>query len=212
MFIVSVSILLFGLAMVLGTLFIELSPITRMMLTMLGACLASMSIPLMAISRWYHKASAEEAIVRTGSGGIKVIVDGGILVLPTLHKLIRVPLSVRKLVFDLTGTDGLVTKDKSQFDVHSEFYVRVGATPEQVLNASRLFGEQSAVDNVFEDMMRTKLVNVMRSVAAKYDQAELNSDGEVFSSSVNELVSKNIEQDGLILETAAISKTPIIGI
>jgi uncharacterized membrane protein YqiK len=121
-------------------------------------------------------------------------------------------LNVRKLVIDLAGTDGLVTKDKSQFDVHSEFYVRVGATPEQVLNASRLFGEQSAVDNVFEDMMRTKLVNVMRSVAAKYNLAELNSDGEVFSSSVNELVSKNIEQDGLILETVAISKTPIIGI
>jgi len=205
-----VLLLIVGLAMLVGPFFVLVPMLTRLLLMLVGTVTTAMSMIFLMISRWYHKASSDEAIVRTGSDGVKVIIDGGILVLPTLHKSMRVPLKVRKIAFDLAGADGLVTKDKLKSDMHSEFYLRVGATPEQVLNASRLFGEQA--DDVFDEMVRVKLVSAMRSVAAKYGLAELNSDGEAFSGSVKELVAKNIEQDGLILEAAAISKMPIIGI
>ena len=204
--------ILLGLAMVIAPFFFELAIMTRLLLTMVGMLTTVFGLNLVLINQWYRKASADEAIVRTGSGGTKVVIDGGILVLSFLHKMIRVPLKARKIAFDLAGSDGLVTKDKQTFDVHSEFYVRVGATPEQVEKASRLFGEQSSSDNVFEDMVRVKLINALRSVAGKYDQAVLSSDGEAFAASVKELVVKEIEPDGLVLETTAISKMPIIGI
>ena len=37
---------------------------------------------MIAFARWYQKAAADEAIIRTGSGGQRVTIDGGILAIP----------------------------------------------------------------------------------------------------------------------------------
>ena len=52
---------------------------------------------LVIITRLYRKASADEAFVRTGQGGNKVIIDGGCLVIPVLHEVIPVTLRTYKL-------------------------------------------------------------------------------------------------------------------
>ncbi|HEX4447036.1 MAG TPA: hypothetical protein VH044_09875, partial [Polyangiaceae bacterium] len=44
------------------------------------------------ISRCYRRCGADEALVRTGSGGNKVVIGGGVLVFPVIHQLLRVSL------------------------------------------------------------------------------------------------------------------------
>lgn len=199
---------LLGLAMVVGGL---LNPTglpwaTQTVLAVTGAILLVISFFITLITQLYQKASAEEAIVRTGMGGSKVIIDGGCMVIPVVHKVTRVSLKVIKLMCIREASDALITKDYLRSDVHSEFYMRVGATPEQVLNAARSFGEQSGTEEAIDSKVGEKLISALRSVAAKHDLAELHSDRESFAIAVQELVAKEIEPNGLTLETVTISR------
>src|SRR5438128_1443763 len=57
--------------------------------TVLGAIMASMS--------FYRRTSAAMAIVRTGYGGNKVVLDGGAIVWPMLHRILEINLRTMKL-------------------------------------------------------------------------------------------------------------------
>lgn len=202
-----ILMMIVGLAMVIGPFFYHLpSFMSQLILTILGAVLIIVSFVITLITQLYQKASAEEALVRTGMGGSKVIIDGGTLVIPVVHRLTRVSLKVIKLMCVREGPDALITRDYLRADVHSEFYMRVGATPEQVLNAARSFGEQSGQEDAIDNKVGEKLISALRSVAAKHELAELHSDRESFAIAVQELVAKEIEPNGLILETVTISR------
>lgn len=198
--------LLLGLAMIIGPFFYKVPVMSQIILTGVGVFLLAVSFIVTLITQLYQKASAEESLVRTGLGGSKVIIDGGSLVVPVVHRLTKVSLKVIKLTCVREGPDALITKDYLRADVHSEFYMRVGATPEQVLNAARSFGEDSGAEESIDNKVGHKLISALRSVAAKHELAELHSDRESFASAVQELVAKEIEPNGLTLETVTISR------
>ncbi|MHB0998008.1 MAG: flotillin family protein [Armatimonadota bacterium] len=195
-----------GLGMLATPLFVEVGNFEKIILSGFGLFLFVVGIVIWAYSSLYQKTSAEEALVRTGSGGSKVVIDGGTMVWPIVHKVTRVSLKVIKLTSVREGQDALITKDYLRADVHSEFYMRVGATPEQVLNAARSFGAESGQEDAIDNKVGDKLISALRSVAAKHELAELHSDRESFAIAVQELVSKEIEPNGLILETVTISR------
>lgn len=204
----AVLFMVLGLAGVGAALWpqLELSALSRGILLFAGLALLVLAAVWAIVTNLYQKASAEEALVRTGWRGAKVIIDGGVVVVPVFHKLTRVSLKVIKLMCVREGPDALITKDYLRSDVHSEFYMRVGATDEQVLNAARSFGEQSGTEDAIDNTVGEKLISALRSVAAKHELAELHSDRESFASAVQELVAKEIEPNGLILETVTISR------
>lgn len=201
-----VLMMLIGLGMVFGPFFYLVPAVSRMILTIVGVGLIMFSFLVTLFTQLYQKTSAEESLVRTGMGGSKVVIDAGTMVVPILHKVTRVSLKVIKLTCVREGPDALITKDYLRADVHSEFYMRVGATPEQVLNAARSFGEESGEEESIDNKVGHKLISALRSVAAKHELAELHSDRESFASAVQELVAKEIEPNGLILETVTISR------
>lgn len=201
-----VIMFLMGLGMIGLPFFHDVPTTSKGLFWIGGAVLVAVSFVLMAVSSWYQRASAEEALVKTGMGGSKVIIDGGVLLFPVVHRITRVSLKVIKLTCVREAQDALITRDYLRADVHSEFYMRVGATPEQVLNAARSFGEESWNEEKIDEKVSQKLISALRSVAAKHELAELHSDRESFASAVQELVAKEIEPNGLILETVTISR------
>ncbi len=46
-----------------------------------------MVVIISVFNRFYHKGSREKALIRTGAGGQKIVLDGGCLVLPFLHQV-----------------------------------------------------------------------------------------------------------------------------
>src|SRR6202161_1906544 len=77
------------------------------------------------ISRCYRRCGADEALVRTGSGGNKVGIGGGVLVFPVIHQLLRVSLRSVKLIVERSGKNALVTGDKIKANVTTEIYIKV---------------------------------------------------------------------------------------
>src|SRR6187200_1724597 len=90
-----------------------------------GAVLSAMVILGLILARMYRRASKEVSFVRTGFGGQKVIVNGGALVFPVLHEIIRVNMNTLRLEVSRAKQQALITRDRMRVDVQAEFYVRV---------------------------------------------------------------------------------------
>ncbi len=74
-------------------------------------------------ARLYRRASAEQAFVRTGLGGQKVVMSGGAIVMPIFHEIIPINMNTLKLEVSRSTIDSLITKDRMRVDVVVAFWI-----------------------------------------------------------------------------------------
>ncbi|MBB5223184.1 putative membrane protein YqiK [Amaricoccus macauensis] len=65
--------------------------------------LAGLVAVSLILARLYRRATKEIALVKTGLGGRKVVMDGGIVVLPLFHEIARVNMNTLHLPVSRTG-------------------------------------------------------------------------------------------------------------
>lgn len=159
-----------------------------------------------AIKNFYIKPSANEAYVLTGMGGRKVLIDQGGLFIPIVQQMVPVSLETMKLDVERIGQDALITKDNLRVDVKGEFYIKVLPDQGDVINAARSLGEKSVNSESVSDLVFEKLVSALRSVAATKDLVDIHGQRDEFASAVQELVTSDLEQNGLTLESVTISR------
>lgn len=174
--------------------------------TITGAALLLVAGIMAVVTRLYQKTKASEAFVRTGAGGVKVIRDGGAIIVPFVHELIRVSLQTLKLNVSRDNEDALITQDKLRADVHAEFFVRVQPDKESILQASRSFGERMSDATAVKALVEDKLVSALRTAAASKTLEQLNSERDEFLTEVMKLVAEDLKNNGLVLETVTISR------
>ena len=75
------------------------------------------------LNRFYVKASREIALVRTGLGGQRVVLDGGVLGLPIVHKVSEINMRTVRLEVERAGERSIITQDRLRIDATAEFYV-----------------------------------------------------------------------------------------
>lgn len=206
-----ILILLFGLGLMAGPLLASslghpLSGMAAALMTISGAALELVSGTLLIITRLYVKTKASEAFVRTGMGGMKVIQDGGALVIPVIHQTVKVSLETLRLDVGREGPDALITSDKLRADVRAEFYVRVQPDEESIRNAARSLGDRMGDAASVRGLVEDKLVSALRTVAATKNLEELNIERDRFMEQVMQIVTPDLAHNGLTLETATISK------
>ena len=73
------------------------------------------------IAMFYKKIPQGEAIIRTGFGGTKVASDKGMYVVPVLHKVEVMDISVKKIEIERLQKDGLICKDNMRADIKVAF-------------------------------------------------------------------------------------------
>src|SRR5262245_10875434 len=127
-----IVLFLFALALIVGPLAANLrgtplGALTSTIMTASGIGLAVFAGTLMVITRLYMKTKASEAFVRTGMGGMRVIKDGGSLVIPVIHQIVKISLQTLRLDAGREGPDALITKDKLRAHIKAEHHVRVRA-------------------------------------------------------------------------------------
>ncbi len=94
-------------------------------------------------ARLYHRASAEQAFVRTGLGGQKVVMSGGAIVMPIFHEIIPINMNTLKLEVSRSTIDSLITKDRMRVDVVVAFFVRVKPSVEGIATAAQTLGQRT---------------------------------------------------------------------
>jgi len=183
-----------------------LGTLSSSIMTVSGIVLAVLSGTLMIITKLYVKTKASEAFVRTGMGGMKVIKDGGSIVIPVIHQTVRVPLRSFRLEVLREGGDALLTKDKLRADMKAEFFVRVQPDDDSIKNAARSYGEHMDDERYVAKLVEDKLVSALRTVAATKTLEELNTDRDSFVKLVQDGVTTDLTHNGLTLEGVTISK------
>tara|TARA_R110000787_G_scaffold241920_1_gene348071 strand:- start:523 stop:2151 length:1629 start_codon:yes stop_codon:yes gene_type:complete len=161
---------------------------------------------ILFLSRYYRKATREISVVRTGQGGQKVVLDGGCLALPFLHKVAEVNMRTSKLDIERVGPKSIITKDRLRVDVGAEFYVRVQASIEGVATAAQALAGKSFRAADLEDILEGKLVDAMLSVAARYTMDELQDNRAAYAKEVSDMLGENLAQNGLMLESMSLTR------
>src|SRR5215472_16530157 len=162
------------------------------------------------VSRCYRRCGADEALVRTGSGGNKVVIGGGVTVYPILHQLLRVSLRSIKLSVERSGKNALVTRDKIRANVTTELYIKVEPIHDDVLAAARSFGERNLDEHAIGDLIEGKLTDALRSVAANQTFMDLHSQRKQFAESIQNALAEELKKNGLTLENVSITALAMV--
>jgi len=184
--------------------------------------LQSLAIPVIAIlallvfvgfvgARLYRRATREVSLVKTGMGGRKVVMDGGAIVVPMLHEISLVNMKTLRLEVNRSSDASLITKDRMRVDVGVEFYVSVNATEEGIARAAQTLGDRTFDVNELREMIEGKLVDGLRSVAARMTMDGLHENRSDFVQEVQNAVSEDLLKNGLELESVsltALDQTP----
>jgi uncharacterized membrane protein YqiK len=176
-----------------------------------GLILAALLVVGLAFARMYKRATREVSLVKTGSGGRKVIIDGGTLVIPVLHEVTKINMRTTRLDVKRAGMNALITKDHIRVDAGVEFYVSVAADDEGIARAAQTLGDRTFDETALRDMVEGKLDGGLRAVAAKMDLFELHQNRSDFVQQVQQAVSEDLTKNGLMLESVsltALDQTP----
>ena len=179
--------------------------ITRYIGQILGAGVVLVVLFLILLAKWYRRTSSNEALVRTGKGGRKVVIDGGIFQIPILHKIQPISLETMKLTVSRVGKEAFITSDSLRVDIEAEFYIRVEAKEDNILMASRTLGDRSLTPQALRDLEEGKLIGALRSVSATQTLQDLHEKRQEFADAVQQTCMEDLMSNGLTLESVSVT-------
>lgn len=153
----------------------------------------------------YHRSTKDTSFVRTGLGGEKVVINGGALVLPIIHEVTPVTMSVTRLKVMREKDRALITRDRMRVDIDADFYVRVNPTKDGISAAATTLGRRMTEEDGLTDLLEGKFVSVLRAVAAEMTLDEMHEQRGAYMDKVAERSKSMLEHNGLLLESAAIT-------
>lgn len=172
-------------------------------LMIIGGVLFFIIIVLFAFATFYKKIPQGKAIVRTGVGGGKVAFNKGMYVIPILHKMEIMDISVKKLQIDRMEHDGLICKDNIRADIKVAFFVRVNKNVEDVLNVAQVIGCDRASDvNTLNHLFEAKFSEALKTAGKKFDFTELYEARREFRDEILNVIGTDL--NGYILDDCAI--------
>lgn len=184
----------------MGSFFDALGGIT---LLIIGGVIFFIVIFLFALASFYKKIPQGKAIVRTGVGGGKVAFNKGMYVIPILHKMEIMDISVKKLQIDRMENDGLICKDNIRADIKVAFFVRVNKSIDDVLNVAQIIGCERASDvETLRNLFEAKFSEALKTVGKKFDFIELYEARREFRTEILDIIGTDL--NGYILDDCAI--------
>ena len=179
---------------------------SQALLTGFGAILFLLGLVITTVTRLYHRAPSDMAFVRTGAGGAKPVIDGGAIIVPTVHQVVWVTLRTMTFMVTRSGPEALITRDNLRADITAEFYIKVPKQIEAVQTAATSLGVDAANQGAIRELVEKKMESALRQVAAEMNLQDLYVQRNSFIASVKKHVDDDISSNGLALESVTISR------
>lgn len=157
------------------------------------------------LTRLYRRATKDVALIRTGFGGEKVVLNGGVMVVPVLHELMQVRLTTVKLEVSRLNKDALITLDKLRVDVIGLFHIKVKPDMQSIAAAAQTLGDSVNNPDAVKSLLDGKLVSALRSVAATMTMEHLHANRADFIQKVQEALMTDLDMNGFQLESVSIT-------
>jgi flotillin len=164
------------------------------------------AIAVTFLNRFYRKSTRDIALVRTGFGGQRILISGGCLALPFLHKVEEINMRTLRIEVRRTGDKSVITEDRMRVDVELEFYVRVIPSPDGIATAAQALGAKSFTVDGIRNLLEGRFVDAVQAVAARHTMDSLHEGRAEFVASVSELLRENLRQNGILLDSVSLTR------
>ncbi|MFN3405319.1 MAG: flotillin family protein [Cytophagaceae bacterium] len=182
----------------------------NLMLTVIVGSLFFVFIVFVLAIKWYNKVPQGKAIVRTGAGGTKVTFSA-MFVIPVLHKMEIMDISLKSLQIKRIGKDGLICKDNIRADIEVAFFVRVNKSVEDVVKVAQTIGcERASNRDTLVTIFDAKFSEALKTVGRRFEFIDLYSDRDKFKQEILDIIGTDL--NGYILDDCAIDyleQTPL---
>jgi uncharacterized membrane protein YqiK len=175
---------------------------------LLGVVVAIVAITIVVVflNRFYRKSTRDIALLRTGFGGQRVIISGGCLALPFLHKIDEINLRTIRVEVRRTGEKSLIAADRIRVDMELEFYVRVQPTVEGIATAAQAIGSRSFTPEGLRNLLEGRFVDALQAVAAAQTMDSLHEKRGEFVRHVAEQLRENLSMNGVLLDSVSLTR------
>lgn len=168
-----------------------------------GAAIFTILVLLGILATFYKKIPQGKAIVRTGVGGTKVAFNKGMYVIPIIHKMEIMDISLKKVQIERMKHDGLICKDNIRADIKVAFFVRVNKSVNDVINVAQSIGCERASDiSTLKDIFEAKFSEALKTVGKKFDFIELYEARREFRDEIMNIIGTDL--NGYVLDDCAI--------
>lgn len=177
-----------------------------MIVFVLVAAVICVAVAIVFLNRFYIKASRELALVRTGFGGQRVVLDGGVICLPIVHRIAEINMRTVRLEVERTGERSIITQDRLRINVTVVFYLRVEPTADGVATAAQALGGKASRAADLTEVLEGKLVDALLSVASRYTMDALQDKRGDYVAEVAEVLGERVKSNGLMLESVSLTR------
>ena len=164
------------------------------------------AIAVLFLNRFYRKSTRDIALVRTGFGGQRILISGGCLALPFLHKVEEINMRTLRIEVRRAGDKSVITEDRMRVDVELEFYVRVIPTAEGIATAAQALGAKSFTVDGIRNLLEGRFVDAVQAVAARQTMDSLHEGRAEFVSNISDLLRDNLKQNGILLDSVSLTR------
>ena len=148
---------------------------------------------IMVASKFYIKVGPDEAIVKTGMGGMNVIIDGGALVWPVIHRYEKMDLTLKSFEIAREGSEGLICKDNIRADIKCAFFIRVDKTTEEIKEVAQSIGcKRASVVETLRELFDAKFSEALKTVGKQFEFVELYDKRDKFKNEILKVIGTDL--------------------
>lgn len=167
-------------------------------------CLLIFVVGLGAMAgKFYQKVGPDEAIVKTGWGGMQVVTANGVIVFPVIHHAEKMDLTLKSFEIAREGAEGLICKDNIRADIKVAFFIRIDKTQEEMREVAQSIGCRRASQlETLRELFDAKFSEALKTVGKQFEFVELYNKREQFKGEILKVIGTDL--NGYRLDDAAI--------
>lgn len=155
----------------------ELNP-TIMLLILVGAGFLFLLVLLSMFNKFLIKAEPGQALVKTGFGTARPkIYLSSSFVLPLLHRINTIDLTVKTVRIDRRKEESLSCADGIRAEVAVDFYIKINSLEEDIRHVASTIGCERATDTeALRELFEAKFADALKTAGSKlkFDQLYQN--------------------------------------
>ena len=133
-----------------------------------GTSLTMLVLFVMMLARCFRTVGPDKALIRSGLDGIQVTPgrDGGLWVIPILHNVDVMDITVKRLLIELKNSQGLLCRDGTRINCEAEFHLRIDQDRASLREVAEAIGCQRAANlETLRELFDRKFTDALRQPA-----------------------------------------------
>jgi flotillin len=157
---------------------------------------------ILLVARAHKKVPQGKALIRTGFGGAQVSLDSGIFVIPVLHKVEEIDISIKTIKIQ----EQVKTKHGEPVNILATFFVRVNKDSNKIVEVAQTIGcENAGKQEKIVELFYGKFSEAIHIIASQFELKDLWREREQFKRHILKAIIPET-LNGYILDDCAIEK------